>query len=135
MSIKEIVSKLYEAKEPSKGIFWFVKSEGDNEFDILYLDIPNDPNFIGNSKNGLTYTHEKTWKDLISGLPGDIKNKNWNYFPRGRVELKNNKATIYLNPNINKPEYQDKIIDAFHLHRISYRFIPDGSDHYKSYLD
>lgn len=76
-----------ESKEPRKGIFWFVNEGDPNDMEILYLDVPENPDFRGNSKNGLTYTHEKTWKDLVSNCPNSIRNKHWNYFPRGRVEL------------------------------------------------
>lgn len=132
--INEIVTRLRESSDPNKGIFWFVKKDEDDELHILYLDIPIDSEFVGNSKNGLTYTHEKTWEDLASDEPSEIRNKEWNYFPRGRVEIRNNKATIYLNPHINIPMYQESIIKAFNLQRIPHRFVSDGSSHYHSIM-
>ena len=50
------VEKLNESLNPCKGIFWFIP---DNDYQIIYLDVRTDSTFIGNSKNGLTYTHEK----------------------------------------------------------------------------
>ena len=127
---------LRESKEPCTGIFWFVqKDEEIEKFQILYLDIPQDAEIQGNSRNGLTFTHKNTWSDLSISCEKSIKNKQWDYFPRGRVEIRNNKATVYLNPNINTPEYQKDIIDAFNLHRINTKFISDGSTHYKCFLD
>ena len=31
------------------------------------------------------------------------KNKPYNYYPRGRVEIKNGKVSIYMNPVLRKP--------------------------------
>lgn len=135
MSPHNIITKLKESRDPKKGIFWFIDRGDSDHIEILYLDIPDDPDFRGNSKNGMTYTHEKTWKDLVSSYPSDIRNKPWNHYPRGRVELHNNRAIIYLNPNIYTPECQKDIIDAFNLQKLSTRFISDGSSHYKCHLD
>lgn len=126
------VEKLNESLNPCKGIFWFTP---DNDYQIIYLDVPTDSTFIGNSKNGLTYTHEKTWKYLVTNQPNYIKNKPWNYYPRGRVELINMTARVFLNPNINIEKCQKEIIDKFNLRSIFVKFISDGSNHYKCYLD
>lgn len=65
--------------------------------------------------------------------------KQYNYFPRGRVEIQNSKATIYLNPVINNEEVQKFLIDEFHLTKSNginkIIFHSDGSEHYKCYLD
>ena len=39
----------------------------------------------------------------------------YNYFPRGRVELRHGKAVIYLNPTICTPEMYARIRQAFSL--------------------
>lgn len=126
-----VINKLTESIYPKRGIFWFIPQE---DYKIIYIDIPED-NFIGNSKNGLTYTHEKTWANLVYREPAYIRNKPWNYYPRGRVEIINNKARVYLNPNINIEECQKEIINKFNLYKIPVKFISDGSKHYKCYLD
>lgn len=126
------INKLNESFSPHKGIFWFIP---ENDYQMIYLDIPDDDTFIGNSKNGLTYTHEKTWKDLVTNQPSYIKNKLWNYYPRGRVELTNMTARVFLNPNINIEKCQKQIIDKFNLNQLIVKFIADGSSHYKCYLD
>lgn len=132
-SIESTIKNLKESREPSKGIFWFVKKDHEDEYKILYLGIPVSEDIQGNSKNGLTYTHEKTWKSLVTDK--EISSYSWNYFPRGRVELRNFKANIYLNPNIDCEPYRSMIIDAFNLKCTPCRFIADGSNHYKCYLD
>lgn len=66
-------------------------------------------------------------------------NKKFNYYPRGRVQIANGKATIYANPNICTQDVMYFIIDMFNLSGSNgitkIRIIPDGSDHYKCYLD
>lgn len=53
--------------------------------------------------------------------------------PGGRVEIKNGKITVFLNPVINKECVVRKIMDAFdlmtgELNRINIK--SDGSNHY-----
>ena len=125
-----------------KGIFWIVNLDDIyKNRDYCFL-IPtnsfgdNIENVEVNAKSGSTFNHEKTWEYLSSK---QTKNKKYNYFPRGRVEISNGKAIIYLNPNINTEEVKKFLIDEFHLYEIngikSVRMISDGSDHYKCYLD
>ena len=60
--------------------------------------------------------------------------KTYNYYPRGRVETKNNgSAVVYMNPNIG----EGYIKDIMEIYRLSeYPCIKyDYSRHYKCYLD
>ena len=80
-----------------KGIFWYnptnkklivkkvaCNSDGDAVEDVEY-----------SSKSGNNFNHKAEW----SKLPKSITNgQPYNYYPRGRVEIKNNKAKVYLNP-------------------------------------
>jgi hypothetical protein len=135
---------LKEDIELNKGIFWIKNLDNIDSNKNLCFTIPSDINgntlidIDGNyiSKNGETFNHEKTW----SQLPKDItEGKPFNYFPRGRVEINNGKAIIYLNPNINDEEVKEFIINEFNLYPHngikSVRMISDGSEHYKCYLD
>jgi len=120
---------------PLKGIFWFVKGSADNDFRIIAMTIsPDDHVFTGNSKNGQTYNHRLTWDIISVNEPRDIRNREWNYFPRGRVEIIRNKAIVYLNPMLNEEKYQKEITVAFNLSLLKVRFISDGSEHYTSKL-
>ena len=78
-----------------KGIFWLIEGE-------LYtkkLECDKSGNVIGdgsglNSKSGDNFNHRLTWE----GLPKNVTHgKEYNYYPRGRVEIKGGKAVIYLN--------------------------------------
>ena len=47
------------------------------------------------SKSMSNFNHKAEW----SKLPKSVTNgQPYNYYPRGRVEIKNNKAKVYLNP-------------------------------------
>lgn len=49
----------------------------------------------------------------------DFRNFPWDYFPRGRVEIRNNKAIILINPNIIKcSSFKQRIVEEFHLENI-----------------
>ena len=60
--------------------------------------------------------------------------KPYNYYPRGRVETKNNRsAVVYMNPNIGEGYIKD-IVEIYRLSgypRIKY----DYGRHYKCYFD
>ena len=42
-----------------------------------------------------TPSHKDVWKLVY----GEHKRSPWNYFPRGRVEIRNDKAIIFANPD------------------------------------
>ena len=89
--------KISEAKEQSRGVFWIV----DNE--LLAFPFINDS--YGVSKSGLTYNHEKLWKELKVG-----RNIPYNYYPRGRVEFSSSgRPIVWMNPNIDEDEFIPKL--------------------------
>lgn len=140
---------LTEAKELSSGIFWVLTDDKDiSNYQFLFFDIPCDINGIPsgghsmalNSKNGLTYNHKNVWEITIKSNPAyrPYNKRNYDYYPRGRVQIANNKADIYLNQNINKSSIIDEIKSAFGLssHNISnVRIVVDNSDHYQCWMD
>ena len=77
-----------------KGIFWLIEGE-------LYtnkLECDKSGNVIGdgsglNSKSGDNFNHRLTWE----GLPKNVTHgKEYNYYPRGRVEIKGGKDGILI---------------------------------------
>ena len=137
------IQKLVEgATDLYKGIFWIVNMDDIYANDKYCFLIPTDMNgkvassIDLNAKSGTTYNHERTWKMLSSVY---THGKPYNYYPRGRVEIANGKAIIYLNPVINTEEVKRFLTSEFHLYEIngikSVRMISDGSEHYKCYLD
>lgn len=109
---------------PAKsGVFWVIEGE-------LFI-VPFDENAeIGIAKSGRNYNHKLLWESV---KPHKC-NKEYDYYPRGRVEInKRNEAVIYLNPNIDE-EMVEKIKNSFSLPddvRVHY----DGSSHYMCELD
>ncbi len=119
-----------------KGVFWMTEENAE----MLAFPIPCDTNgtIIGqtkcplNSKTGTNYNHRLLWESLSRGITGG---KPFDYYPRGRVEIRNAKASVYLNPDINTYEIQSLTIQKFGLTADngikSVRFISDGSNHYR----
>ncbi|MBS5400180.1 MAG: hypothetical protein KHY08_13955 [Lachnospiraceae bacterium] len=106
-----------------KGVFWLIEGN--------ILSVPYNEKFpFGVSRSGDTYVHREIWEYV---RPEGCK-QAYNYYPRGRVEVKKNgKAVVYMNPNINF-EYIKDIIEKFQLPEQP-RVIYDHSRHYKCHLD
>ena len=122
-----------------KGIFWYdptnkklivkkvaCKSDGEAIEHVEY-----------SSKSGNNFNHKAEW----SKLPKSVTNgQPYNYYPRGRVEIKNNKAKVYLNPILictiptqKKPFCPIGLIEkefGLGLKTIRADIIPDNSKHY-----
>ncbi len=131
-----------ENAELSKGIFWIVdRDDPDANRKYCFL-IPTDAegnNISGmelNSKNGSTLNHERVWMELPASL---TRNRSFDYYPRGRVEISHGKAAIYLNPAVCTEEMKDFLTRVFGLFSAngirSVRMIADGSSHYRCHLD
>jgi hypothetical protein len=129
-----------------RGIFW-IKDIDNIEQSDLYFQIPcdnngniNDPEFsmpdLQSSTGKDNYNHKRVWNSLDKKY---TDNKSFDYYPRGRVEISNGKATIYASPYIANDKLKNWLIDKFNLTPSNgikkIRIIADGSEHYKCYLD
>ncbi len=129
--------KRFNVNHLYKGIFWYNPIEKK----LIVKKVACDRNGIAveeveySSKSGDNFNHKAEW----AKLPRSITNgQPYNYYPRGRVEIKNGKATVYLNPILNdNPCVMDMINDEFGLNckTLLPRFVPDGSEHYKYTMD
>jgi hypothetical protein len=138
-----------EARELCSGIFWVITEDSDiSEYKLLMFDIPCDIYGVPsgghvvplNSKSGGTYNHKKLWDGSIKNNPAHklYNKKTFDYYPRGRVEIANDRAIIYLNPNINIPTVISEIKSKFGLSRQNIsdvRVSADNSAHYQCWLD
>ena len=119
-----------------KGIFWCTDSDTEAPA-LITVSIACDKNGDSkelvrfSSKSGNNFNHRLEWerfdRSITAGRP-------FNYYPRGRVEIKNGKATVFLNPAINKECIVRRIMDAFELMTGELNCInikSDGSSHYR----
>lgn len=133
----ETMTKLF------RGVFWITDVENIsgselyfripcNENGMAIVDIP--PEF--SAKNAGNFNHKKLWENLpkksTSGKPFD-------YYPRGRVEIRNHTAIVYHSPHIPQDKLKDWLVDKFNLTAANgirkIRLIADGSEHYRCFLD
>ena len=138
---------------PCEGIFWFTCSfEGEEEWcdfsetELLALPVPGQEGRAGkegrlpegfdfNSRRGDALTHKKTWA-MLTEKRKDLRRYAWNYFPRGRVEIRHGKAVIYMNPCIvDCEDFQERLVKVFHLERMKVRVVADCSWHYHCHGD
>ena len=93
-----------------RGLFWYVDGE------LLCFPVSGDEaDTVGNN-------HRRFWETLPHSLTGGMP---YNYFPRGRVELRHGKAVVYLHPSLCTPEIS--LPDEMQL-----SLKADGSRHYRS---
>lgn len=118
-----------------KGIFWCIDS--DTEAPVLItVSVACDKNGDSkelvrfSSKSGNNFNHRLEWERLDRSITAGHL---FNYYPRGRVEIKSGKAVVFLNPIINKKCIVNKVINEFGLMNeelISVNIKSDGSNHY-----
>ena len=122
-----------------KGIFWFNNEDLDNPHLITVAaecdaNGEADPSVVFSAKSGRTFNHKIEWEKLGRDITGGHE---FNYYPRGRVDIVNGKATIYLNPDLNNDAVLDIIFTEFELKENSelktIAVKSDGSHHYRYY--
>jgi hypothetical protein len=80
------------------------------------------------------------WEAHIQNNPlhKPYNKKSYRHYPRGRVEVSNNRAAVYLNPLLNQSHILDDIKRVFGLRPDtipSIRIIADNSAHYECHID
>ena len=100
------------ARKLQKGIFWIPYSEvlAYNDKYLFFIEcdrmgMPKEA-ISGNgiSKNGMNYNHQKMWESLDREL---TFGETFDYFPRGRVEIANGIAKVYLHPTLNTARVEE----------------------------
>lgn len=101
-----------------RGLFWYVDGE------LLCFPVS------GAEVDTVSNNHRRFWETLPHSLTGGMP---YNYFPRGRVELRHGKAMVYLHPTLCTPEIDARIRQAFSLpDEMQVSLKADGSRHYRS---
>ena len=122
-----------------KGIFWCIDSDSAQPR-LITVSVScdangnADPSTVFSSKSGANFNHKAEWDKLDKSIRNGVA---YNDHPRGRVEIRNGKATIFLNPDINLQHILQMVCDAFEL-RIQDGLTgiavkSDGSNHYRYY--
>ena len=118
-----MIEILNEAKEETEGVFWIIEDE-------LYAFPFLEGQYVsGIAKSGTTYNHQKLWDEV---KPKGC-NKNFDYYPRGRVVASSKQPIIYMSPHVDS-KFIPEIKVQFGL-RNEPKIIYDNSEHYKCYLD
>ena len=113
-----------------KGVFW--KTE--NGFIAVKVKCDRDGVRLEpaeySSKSGENFNHKLEWNKLPRSVTGG---KPYNFYPRGRVEIKNGKATVWLTPALNDEETVSKIKSEFGFdgEELTVAVKPDNSKHYE----
>lgn len=88
------------------------------------------------AKSGAEFNHQAAWSTLPKR---ETDNKPYNYYPRGRVEIRNSKAVIYANGNIVDKKLIKWAVNEFNLTKENgielVEIKADMSKHYLCYLD
>jgi hypothetical protein len=126
-----------------KGLFWLAGGPADGDRLVTYKipcgadGAPEAADLPYNSRRGDSFTHRATWEEAAREQPREIRSKPWDHFPRGRVEIRAGRATVYHNPALGSPEFERRIREEFGLDALSptarfVRFVPDHSRHYRA---
>lgn len=120
-----------------RGIFWIIDLDNlENNSNYLFKIETNENGdaikypFPLNSKKGNDYTHSATWSLLPFNL---TKNKPFDYYPRGRVEIKHKEVLLYINPILNNVRIIEYLKKEFCLDKV--RIELDFHEHYKCHFD
>ncbi len=129
-----------------KGIFWCYLTDFEDDMlgvTVLPVKVKCDLSGIAlenaqfSSKSGDNFNHEIEWEKRKS-LVAVCRRHPYNYYPRGRVEIKNGKIRIFANPVImEEVGAVESIIKAFELEEVkdNISWIADGSKHYRFAID
>ena len=115
------MNELQNRYSPKKGPFWLI-CEPDITDNITHGKLLSFPVL----QSQATPSH----KDIWNLCKGTIKNP-WNYYPRGRVEIKRGKAVIYANSRCFEcADLSEQLGSAFNLGELPLNFKADNSTHY-----
>ena len=126
-----------------KGIFW-VKNRDDPKEGAVVFRTPcdrnggtiYDPSVPYSSADGRSFNHKKTWRTLPKAL---TDGKTFDWYPRGRVELRNGVAYLYCNPCLCTDALKRWAAETYGLTAQNgvkeLRLMPDHSAHYRCAAD
>lgn len=105
-----------------QGAFWII---GNSFLDILrgnfkiegeLLESDYEGNYINFKGSPKQLTHQKLWKHKFCA--NYEKDKDYTFYPRGRVSIYKGVAFIHLNSKCNTPKIIDSIINKYNIHKL-----------------
>ena len=121
-----------------KGIFWILPSETDWKLKTIKVECDSEGTSLEqteySSKSGENFNHKAEWAKMPKS---ETNGFTYNYYPRGRVEIKDGKVRVFVNNDFNTFEMRELIKKEFGIKNESMpiRFTSDGSYHYRYGLD
>ena len=118
-----------------RGVFW-VRSVSEN--DVIALRFLSDENGVltDSGVNARDINHKRLWERLDSVVTGGVA---YDFYPRGRVELRRGRALIFCSPHICTEQLKALMTELFGLtaeNGIKEVILKaDGSAHYRCELD
>ena len=97
-----------------KGIFWYVP----HEKRLITVKVKCDRNGVAlenanySSKSGENFNHKAEWEKFTKSI---TKGYPFNYYPRGRVEVKNGKVKIFISSVLCRFDVFGLITEMFEL--------------------
>ena len=111
-----------------EGLFWLICTMSGSgvdwgaDWEILHLFAKSN-----------SISHKDAWEQLRLHGGKYIKQYNYNHYPRGRVVVRNSKATVFLNQHIVTDDVISKINHIFCL--TAPKIHAEGGVHYRCYID
>lgn len=103
-----------------EGLFWVIGSP--EEWELL-------PVFIASN----VISHKEAWEIHIQPAEKRFRQVAYNFYPRGRVVIRNGRATVFLNQLIAAEQVVQKVCEAFSL--TAPRIHAEGGRHYQCFMD
>lgn len=102
-----------------KGPFWVVNAEeGPDDHQLLSCSVSLDTHPVP--------SHKEVWKQVRGR-----RTAHWNYYPRGRIEVRRNKAIVFANLQcFSFVQLEEALRTAFDLGDHEIEFKADNSGHY-----
>ncbi len=100
-----------------KGMFWCVDADAPQPELITVsvscsADGDTDPSAVFTAKSGMNFNHRAEWEKLDKRVRRGVA---YNFYPRGRVEVRNGRTTVFLNPDIDREPVLRAVCEAFEL--------------------
>lgn len=118
----ESYKELYEVRKEDElyfnGAFWiFADSyedilKGNFEIDGTRIPVNFNGDYLDKNDSRLNLNHKKLWE---KDYKFQFKDKEYNYFPRGRVNVYNGKAYVNIHSKCNLPKIVNAILKEYNI--------------------